>query len=76
MSDEETTQLQSTTWTLFNLCLNLGLISSVIGQYPEHVQEGFTERLIMIDRWAEEQIEEAQSFGEAYDDQTEEADEA
>lgn len=71
MSEESETQLQATTWALFNLCLNLGLIASVIDQYPEHVQEGFTERLEMTQKWAEEQIEEAQGFGEAYDEETE-----
>ena len=67
MTEEDRPQLESTTWTLFNLCINLGLIASVIDQYPEHVQEGFIERLIMIDRWAERQTEEVQAFGEAYD---------
>jgi hypothetical protein len=65
-------QLQSTTHTIFNLAVNLGLIASVIGQYPEHVQEGFVERLQICDRWAQQMIEEVQAFGEAYDDQTEE----
>jgi hypothetical protein len=62
-------QLQRTIWTLFNLCINLGLIESVIEQYPQHVQEGFIERLEMIEKWGEEQTEEVQSFGEAYDEE-------
>jgi hypothetical protein len=71
MPEEINDQLQATSWAVFNLLINLGLISSVIGQYPEHVQEGFKERLENTERWAQEQTEEAQSFGEAYDDETE-----
>lgn len=63
--------MQETTWTLFTLCLNLGLVASVMDQFPEHVQEGFVERLGIIKEWAEEQIEEVQSFGEAYDEKEE-----
>lgn len=63
-------QMQETTWSLFTLCLNLGLVASVIDQYPEHVQEGFTERLTLVKEWAEAQIEEVQGFGEAYDEET------
>jgi len=65
--------LQEANWALFNLCINLGLIESVIDQYPPHVQEGFAEKLAMTRDWAEKMMEEAQAFGEAYDDDTEEA---
>jgi hypothetical protein len=60
-------ELQETTWALFQLCLNVGLVASVIDQYPRHVQEGFTEKLLIIRADAERQIEEVQAFGEAYD---------
>jgi len=69
--DERTEQLQQTTIAVFNLVVNLGLIASVMGQYPEHVQEGFIERLRIVDQWANQMIEEVQSFGEAYDEETE-----
>jgi len=69
----ESEQMQETTWALFQLCLNLGLVASVIDQYPEHVQEGFTEKLSLIKHYAEGQIEEVQAFGEAYDNGEEEA---
>jgi hypothetical protein len=73
-ADERREQLQATTWALFTLCINLGLIESVIDQYPEHVQHNFTERLTITQEWAERMIEEAQAFGEAYDEETEETD--
>jgi hypothetical protein len=60
--------MQEALWALFNFCINLGLIASVIDQYPEHVQEGFRERLTLVREWAEQQTEEAQAFGEAYDE--------
>jgi len=63
--------LHECTWATFQLSLNLGLIASVIDQYPEHVQTGFVERLLLVRDWANQQTEEAQSFGEAYDDDTE-----
>jgi hypothetical protein len=72
MTEGSREALQEATWTLFNLCINLGIIDSVIGQYPEQVQEGFIEKLKIIERWAGEQIEEVQAFGEAFDDETEE----
>ena len=64
--------MQEATWALFNLCINLGLIASVVDQYPEHVQEGFRIRLEETKDWAERQIEEVQMFGEAFDDGSEE----
>ena len=64
---EEGEDLQQTLWAVFNLLMNLGLVHSVLGEYPEDVQEGFYERLSLIRRWAEQQIEEIQMFGEAYD---------
>jgi hypothetical protein len=69
--EDENEQLQRTTWALFNLCINLGLISSVIDQYPPHVQDNFQERLKLIEAQAQVLIEETQSFGEAFDDETE-----
>jgi hypothetical protein len=60
--------MQETTWALFTLSLNLGLVASVIDQFPENVREGFMEKLGIIKEWAEAQIEEVQMFGEAYDD--------
>jgi len=72
MPEETDNELQRTTWAMFSLCMNLGLIASVIDQYPEHVQSNFNERLVETREWAEKQMEEAQTFGEAYDDETEE----
>lgn len=74
MTEEINNQLQVTTWAIFNLCINIGLIASVMDQYPEQVQEGFLERLQMLQTEAERHTEEAQAFGEAYDDETEKED--
>jgi len=61
-------RLQETTWAVFQLLLNLGLVASVIEQYPDHVQENFDELLGNIKEWSEQRIEEVQMFGEAFDE--------
>jgi len=60
-------EMQEVTWAIFNLCMNLGLVASVIDQYPEHVQENFREKCLQIKEWCEQMMEEVQMFGEAYD---------
>jgi hypothetical protein len=62
-------EMQGATWAIFNLCMNLGLVASVIDQYPDHVQEGFKEKINQIKEWAERQMEEVQMFGEAFDEE-------
>ena len=60
---------EETALALFMLCIHLGIIASVITTYPEHVQEGFQEKLQQIRDFAQKESEEIQLFGEAYDDE-------
>jgi hypothetical protein len=52
---------------LMELAINVGLIGSVIEQFPEHVQENFKERVKEIREWTGEQTRQIQEFGSAYD---------
>jgi len=62
-------EMQEATWAMFNLLMNMGLVASVIDQYPPHVQENFKEKMGQIKAEAERLIEEIQMFGEAYDEE-------
>jgi len=64
-------EIQETTWAIFNLLMNMGLVASVIDQYPSHVQDNFKEKLAGIRDFAEREMEEIQTFGEAYDGENE-----
>jgi hypothetical protein len=70
--DNEVSVEQQVTWELFTLCINIGIIASVMPQYPAHVQENWREKLSMLTAYAGQQIEEIQAFGEAYDEAEEE----
>jgi len=54
--------------TAAELVVNLGLMSSVMGQYPEHVREGLDERMTHMVGVMEQEIIAVQDFGEAYDE--------
>lgn len=47
--------------------VNFGLLASVAGQYPEHVQEGMIERMKMLAQRLDQETEIIRNFGEAYD---------
>jgi hypothetical protein len=51
------------------LIVSVGLLGSIIHQYPEEVQENYEERIVRYTTWATRQIEEVQQFGESWDDQ-------
>ena len=45
----------------------MGLFSAVSSHWPEHVQRNWEERLKSTNEWLHSQIEEVQSFAEAFD---------
>jgi len=53
--------------TAMELCVNMGLFSAVSSHWPEHVQRNWEERLKSTNEWLHSQIEEVQSFAEAFD---------
>lgn len=53
--------------TLVDLLVNYGLLSTVMTQYPEYVQEGFVERMGSLTQQMQVEILEVQQFGEALD---------
>ena len=48
--------------------VNFGLMSSVIGQYPEHVMGGLVERMQLLSVRLDQETEIIQGFGEAFDE--------
>jgi hypothetical protein len=70
---EDTSDVRDELWRRLvyisaELSVHLGLINSVMGNYPQYVQQGFIERLELLIAEIEKQIDEIQRFGEAYDD--------
>jgi hypothetical protein len=51
------------------LMVSMGLVGSVMGNYPEEVQANWTERMEKYTEWANNQVEEVQQFGQAYDEE-------
>lgn len=51
-----------------DLCVTVGLIESVIGRFPEVVQENFTQKIEALTERLEKEREEFVAFGEAYDE--------
>jgi len=51
------------------LMVSIGLLGSIIHQYPEEVQENFRERIQRYTAWADRQQGEVTRFGETWDDQ-------
>lgn len=60
-------EFRQLTADLAELAVNAGLVNSVIGHYPEEVQNNWDEKLAEIRRWANNEILEIQSFAEAFD---------
>lgn len=54
--------------TMVDTLVNYGILSSVITQYPDHVQEGYLERIRTLDGRLRNEISEVQEFGEAFDE--------
>ena len=50
------------------LLVSVGLMNSVMQQYPPHVQEGLNERMTATLRRTQQEIEIIHSFGEAFDE--------
>ena len=48
--------------------VNFGLLASVAGQYPEHVQEGMIERMRMLASRLDQETAIIQGFGESFDE--------
>jgi hypothetical protein len=55
--------------TAAELCVHLGLMNSVMEQYPPHVRENFNERMTDLRERMEDEILAVQSFGEAFDEE-------
>lgn len=53
---------------LAELGVNVGILDSVMGHYPEHVREGFLEKINNTIDYLDRLTGEFQSFGEAFDD--------
>jgi hypothetical protein len=49
------------------LCVNIGLFTTVSSHWPENVRANWEERLKATNEWLQTQIEEVQSFAEAFD---------
>ena len=64
----ESSEMRELAGDLMGLAVNVGLIWSVMPQLPEHVQEGFTEKIESIREWVRQQTFEVQEFGSAYDE--------
>ena len=58
---------------LIELLISVGLMSSVMPQMPEDVQQNWDEKIEGMILWARQQTGEVQQFGEAYDEEDEEA---
>lgn len=53
--------------TAMELCVNMGLFSAVSQHWPEDVRQNWEERMKATNEWLHTQIEEVQSFAEAFD---------
>ena len=53
--------------TAMELCVNMGLFSAVSSHWPEDVRRNWEDRLKTTNEWLHTQIEEVQSFAEAFD---------
>lgn len=60
-------QFKSTCTTGMDLFINLGLITSISSQWPEEVQDNWTQRLEHIEEYLVDQTREAQEFASALD---------
>ena len=54
--------------TLAELMVHIGLMSSIAEKWPEEVQENWDQKVRQIQRRAEKEIREIQSFAEYYDE--------
>ena len=50
-------------------CVNAGIISSIAGRWPEHVQNNWRQKLRTVTAELLRETKEVQDFAEAYDDQ-------
>ena len=53
--------------TAMELCVNIGLFTTVASHWPEEVRGNWEQRLKETNEWMHKQIEEVQSFAEAFD---------
>ncbi len=53
--------------TAMELCVNLGLFTTISSHWPETVRQNWEERMKEINELLHRQIEEVQSFAEAFD---------
>ncbi len=53
--------------TAMELCVNMGLFCTVSPHWPEEVRQNWEERMKTVNVWLHGQIEEVQSFAEAFD---------
>jgi len=53
---------------LAELMVHIGLMSSIAEKWPEEVQENWDQKVRQIQRRAEKEIREIQSFAEYYDE--------
>lgn len=51
-----------------DLLINVGLMNTIREHWPEHVQENWTEKMQSMNMWIHQQIEEVQTFAEAFDE--------
>jgi hypothetical protein len=60
--------------SLLNLMVSVGLMNSVMGQYPEEVQEAWGERMSEYEQWADRQTMEIQLYAEHWDNPIDDSD--
>jgi hypothetical protein len=53
--------------TAMELCVNLGLFTTISSHWPEEVRRNWEQRMKEINEMLHGQIEEVQSFAEAFD---------
>lgn len=61
-------ELRELSADLVDLAVNAGIMGSIMGRYPQEVQDGWDERIAEIRSWVQDQTRQIQQFGEAYDD--------
>jgi len=68
LADQITEEWKGLSLACINLAVHTGMLISIAGRYPEHVQENLIERLQAQQRWLEERTQEIYDFGEAFDE--------
>lgn len=67
-SNERDELFHELTIIVVEMVVNIGIMNSIMGQMPEHVQENWLERMRIVRDSAYSMTKEVQDFGEAFDE--------